>query len=271
MGPSMARRARTGDEGKLGRGGSDPQTKDRLLGSGSGYLCDVTQLPGLQATAPRAPIARPSLVEQFTQLDLYAETLLVLLVAVVLAAVLAYHPSTRRKVTTRAELDQPKTMVLYGLVGALVGHVVLINEMMALVIFGIGGLLRFRTIVGEAKDTGRVILAAIVGICAGLQSFLIAVLATLFGFAIIWYLERQNVGSVQILGLETAGMQRASLSYRGLLRNAGCRVVGETRNPKKGLIELVFTAPRGVTVEQLEAASDTLEPLARGVTAWEIT
>lgn len=231
----------------------------------------MSQLPGFQNSPTSPSAARPSLVEQFTQVEVYAQTLLVLLAAVVLAAVLAYHPSTRRKVTTRAELDQPKTMVLYGLVGALVGHVVSLNQMMALVIFGIGGLLRFRTIVGEAKDTGRVILAAIVGICAGLQSFLIAILATAFGFVIIWYLERQNVGSVQILGLETASMQRASSSYRGLLSSAGCRVVGETRNPKKGLIELVFTAPRGVSVQQLEAASEQVEEAARGVAAWEVS
>lgn len=211
------------------------------------------------------------LAAQFSQLSLYGETLFVLLSSVVLAAVLAYHPSLSRKVTTRAALEQPKTMLLYGLVGALVGHVVLLNEMMALVIFGIGGLMRFRTLVGEAKDTGRVILTAIVGICCGLQSYLIAALATAFGWVLIWYLERQSVGSVQILGLETTQMQATSEAYRRLLREFSCRVVGEARNPKKGQIELVFTAPPTLTEEALRQQTDVLAPNVRGVPGWELS
>ncbi len=234
------------------------------------------QVPGFspQVEGPTAQAAETltgPLREQFSDPARYVHALIVLSVAVVLGAVLAYHPSLRRKIASRAELEQPKTMVMYALVGALVGHIVSVNQTMALVIFGIGGLLRFRTIVGEAKDTGRVILAAIVGICAGLQSYLIAVLATGFAWVIIWNLEQQVIGSVQILGLETRQMQAASSAYRALLSAAGCRVVSEQRNPKKGQVDLVFRGPARLDHEGLKSQAEALDDGCKGVAAWEFS
>lgn len=229
-------------------------------------------MPGLDnGKHARLQELRMSLSEQFAQPGLYLETFAVLSVAVLLAALLAYHPSTHRKLSTRADFEQPKTMVLYGLVGALVGHIVDLNEAMALVIFGIGGLMRFRTVVGEAKDTGRVILSAIVGICAGLQSYLIAVLATAFAWVIIWYLERKVIGSVVVVGVEVSGMEASSSAYHRLLEQALCRVVGETRDPKRGCLELVFAAPGGLRTTTLKAASDALEAPTRGQPVWDIS
>jgi hypothetical protein len=232
------------------------------------------QVPGIEV--PPAPPRTTgnwlqSLEAEFLDVSLYSETLIVLSVAVVLGSVLAYHPSLRRKITSRAEYEQPKTMVMYALVGALVGHIVALNQTMALVIFGIGGLLRFRTIVGEAKDTGRVILAAIVGICCGLQTYLIAALSTGFAWVIIWYLERQMIGSVQILGLDTTRMQGASDAYRWLLTEAGCKIISERRSTKKGEVELVFRAPAGIDDGQLRLQGEALEESRRGVAAWEFS
>jgi len=207
---------------------------------------------------------------QFTDFELYGQTAIVLALAVSLAAVLAYHPSTLRKATTRDDIEQPKTMILYGLVGSLVGHVVHVNHSMALVIFGIGGLMRFRTDVGEAKDTGRLILSAIVGICVGLQSYLVALLATVFGWIIVWYLERRSVGTVQLLGVEIAKMSTTSTAYRKLLQTLGCRVVGETRSSNKGEVTLVFVTAPNVSLETLNQAGDLLPLEARATAAWEL-
>jgi hypothetical protein len=212
-----------------------------------------------------------SILVQFTDVALYGQTALVLVLAVILAAVLAYHPSTLRKATTRDDIEQPKTMILYGLVGALVGHVVHVNPSMALVIFGIGGLMRFRTDVGEAKDTGRLILSALVGICVGLQSYLVALLATVFGWVIVWYLERRSVGSVQLLGVEIAKMPLASAAYRALLQSLGCRVVGETRSPNKGEVLMVFVTAPNVTLEILNRAGESLPIEVRATPAWELS
>ena len=212
-----------------------------------------------------------ALKDQFLDLRLIIMTLVVLAVAVLLGSTLAYHPSLRRKIASRADLEQPKTMILYALVGALVGHIVSLNHTMALVIFGIGGLLRFRTIVGEAKDTGRVILVAIVGICCGMQTYLIAALATAAAWFIIWQLERQVIGNVQIIGLAISQMTETSNAYRKLLTAAGCSVVSEHRNAKKGEVGLVFRAKSQISTGQLIEKAERLDDSVRGVAAWEIS
>src|SRR5262245_37196458 len=86
--------------------------------------------------------------ERFTDLWFMVDMLVVLLLAVGLGAAIAYHPLTRRKATTMEELEQPKTFIMYAMVGAVIGLIVPIYPVMGAVLFGIGGLLRFRTDVG---------------------------------------------------------------------------------------------------------------------------
>ncbi|MEE9382554.1 MAG: hypothetical protein V3V08_03985 [Nannocystaceae bacterium] len=213
------------------------------------------------------------IVEQFGTPSHYVEMTVVLGFALVLAAVIAYHPTLRRKASTRAAVEQPKTLVMYGLVGALVGHVCNLNETMGFVIFGIGGLMRFRTDVGEAKDTGRVILVAVVGICCGVQTFLIAALATIFGFVLIWHLERQVIGSLDVMQIDPAIASEVSAAYRKLLRAAGCQIVGERKspNPKKPDLSLVFLVPRNFDRDALMREAALLPEKLRGTVDWTLS
>lgn len=195
----------------------------------------------------------------------------VLVLAVFLAAAIAYHPSTRRKASSIEEIEQPKTFIMYALVGALVGYVVMVNSVMAFVVFGIGGLLRFRTDVGQAKDTGRVILATIIGICCGLGIIVVAVLATIFGWFLIWYLESQEAGRVQVKGLKRQAIPHAADAYREVLLNAGCEIFRERKNFLKGQVSFVFKAPRDFDREGLEDSFDQLPEEVRGSVDWDIT
>jgi hypothetical protein len=111
-------------------------------------------------------------------IDFIGEMAMVLGLALVLAAVIAYHPTLRSRASTLAEIEQPKTFMMYSMIGALIAIVVKVQPSMALVVFGIGGLMRFRTDVGQAKDTGRVILVTVVGLSCGLELYVVALLAT---------------------------------------------------------------------------------------------
>src|SRR3954452_3105070 len=148
--------------------------------------------------------------EGLTELWLIADMAMVLLLAVLLGAVIAYHPTSRRKAATLEELEQPKTFIMYAMVGAVIGVIVSVYPVMGPVIFGIGGLLRFRTDVGPAKDTGRVILAVVVGVAAGLKLMMVAVFAAAFGWLLIWALERQPFGRLQVKGLVGSAIPRAA-------------------------------------------------------------
>ena len=196
---------------------------------------------------------------------------LVLLISIILAACIAYHPSTRRKASNITEFEQPKTFLMYAMVGALIAQLVQTNSSMALVIFGIGGLLRFRTVVGEAKDTGRVILVTVVGLCCGLKIFVAAVLATLIGWVLIWYLESQNAGRIVVKGLKDSDILAAAETYRGILGEAGCSVIRERKNLTKGRVTFIVKTPPELDAEALEEAFANVPEEQRGVVDWEIS
>jgi hypothetical protein len=207
----------------------------------------------------------------FTDIWLMADMAMMLAVAVLLGAVIAYHPTSRRKATSLEELEQPKTFIMYAMVGAVIGMVVSIYPVMGPVIFGIGGLLRFRTNVGPAKDTGRVILAVIVGVSTGLKLLVVAVFATACGWLVIWALERQPFGRLQVRGLLPAVIPRAADVYRQILVTAGCRIVGERKKFTKGMVTFVFTAPPTLDREKLEQhIYETVAEELRGVVDWEV-
>jgi hypothetical protein len=209
--------------------------------------------------------------EGFTDLWLMADMAMVLLLAVLLGAVIAYHPLTRSKAASLEELEQPKTFIMYAMVGAVIGVIVSIYPVMGPVIFGIGGLLRFRTNVGPAKDTGRVILAVIVGVAAGLKLIVVAVFATAFGWVLIWVLERQSFGRIQVKGLQQDVIARSAEAYRSILIRAGCKLLGEKKKFTKGMVTFVFTAPPKLDREALEQLFVEAVPAEiRGYIDWDI-
>ena len=209
--------------------------------------------------------------ENFGNIVYIVDVSLMLLLSIILAAVIAYHPSTRRKASNITEFEQPKTFLMYAMVGALIAQLVQTYPPMALVIFGIGGLLRFRTVVGEAKDTGRVILVTVVGLCCGLKIFVGAVLATLIGWILIWYLESQNAGRIVVKGLKDSDILTAAETYRGILGEAGCTVIRERKNLTKGRVTFIVKAPPELDAEALEEAFENVSDEQRGVVDWEIS
>lgn len=200
------------------------------------------------------------------------DTLVVLTIAAGLGAIIAYHPRTRNKASTIEELEQPKTFIMYALVGAIVSLIVQWNSQMSLVVFGIGGLMRFRTDVGPAKDTGRVILTALVGLCVGLKMFPGAVIATAFGWVLLFYLERETYSRITIQGLDKAVLGPAAEAYRRVLAQVGCKVLGERKNFMKGQIFLIFTAPFSFDKEQFERTfTQAIPEQLRGSVDWDVS
>lgn len=206
----------------------------------------------------------------FTDFALIADTSICLLVAMLLGAAIAYHPVPRRKASKIAELEQPKTFIMYSMVGAILGQIVAVDYRMGFVIFGMGGLLRFRTDIGEAKDTGRVILVTVVGICCGVNLYLVAFLGTLFGWLLVWYLERQNAGRMIVRGLDVADLPRADEAYREILEDVGCNVIGGKKNVNKGQVSFIFRAPQELDRVAIQDLFDELPEELQGTIDWDM-
>src|SRR5688572_24619174 len=109
------------------------------------------------------------------------QSALALMLAIALGAVIAFHPTTRRSIDTREEAELPKVLIMYALIGAVIGEIVLKYGMVVgFVIFGLGGLMRFRTDAATTRDTGRLIMVTLIGLIAGLNLPHFAVMATAF-------------------------------------------------------------------------------------------
>jgi hypothetical protein len=207
----------------------------------------------------------------FTDVTFFINTGLALLLASVLGAIIAYHPASRRTVDTLEEAEAQKVFVLYAAIDAITGTMVTrYGTVVGFVVFGIGGLIRFRTDLRSAAMTGRVILVTLIGLACGLQLPHLAVLATVFGFALIAVLEASITCRIVVKHLSAASLATASQAYRSLLEREGCHVLGETKSFTKTQVAMVFHVPRRVARERLVHVLEAEIPEAlRGAVDWE--
>jgi hypothetical protein len=175
-----------------------------------------------------------------------------LLLAVALTAVIAFHPRSHRQGHTPDEIAYPRTLFIYGIVGAMIAEAVVIHPPIAFVVFGIGGLLRFRTNVGAASDTGQLILVTIIGISCGLHEFPLAVLGTVVGWVLLFVLQRKITYIVDVHGVEKPRFGEVVRKGREAILAAGCSVVRTRGRPSKNRVTYVTIAPVEVTEGALE-------------------
>jgi uncharacterized membrane protein YhiD involved in acid resistance len=225
--------------------------------------------PAAQADGPHGVKDLLNGLDGFADLWFLADTALVLLLALLLGASIAYHPVTRAKVATLEEFEQPKTFLMYSIVGAVCALIGKTQPAMGFVIFGIGGLMRFRTEVGQAKDTGRIILVTVAGVSCGLKLYVVAVIATAIGWLLIYFLDRQSAGRLVVKGLEREAIPKAAAAYGEVLVDAGCTIIREKKNFLKGQVAFVFQAPGDLERETLEAQFENLPEGTRGSEDWE--
>ncbi|HSG63828.1 MAG TPA: MgtC/SapB family protein [Gammaproteobacteria bacterium] len=208
----------------------------------------------------------------FLDFGFLVNTVLTLTVAAVLGAVVAYHPRYRQTTDTVEEIDAPKAYVMCSVIGAIIGILVVkYGLVVGFVLFGIGGLIRFRTILQTPGMTGQVIYVTLIGLACGLDLPHVAVVATAFGFALIYLLETRVTYRMDVRGLPPEQITRAATAYRHQLENQGCNIFSEKKSPEKARVTFLFRADRRMRREQLEKVLETtVEPPLRGTVDWGV-
>ena len=208
----------------------------------------------------------------FTDLQFLINLLLTLTLAAVLGAIIAYHPRYVRSADTLQELEAPKVYILYAVIGSLIGILVVkYGLVIGFVLFGIGGLIRFRTVLRSAHLTGHVIFVTLIGLATGLALPHVAVVATAFGFLLIYVLHARITYRIDVRGLSSPVVGDAAAAYRRVLEQQGCRILSEKKNPAKERVSLIFRASPGITRRQLEEIFDSrFDELLKGSLDWEI-
>ena len=208
----------------------------------------------------------------FTDVAFLANAFLTMTLASVLGAIIAFHPRYTRSVDTFAEIEAPKVYIMYAVIGALIGiMVVKYGLVIGFVLFGIGGLIRFRTVLRSAHLTGHVIFVTLIGLSCGLELPHVAVLATAFGFVLIYVLDARITYRIAVKPIPREHVVEAAAAYREVLMQQGCHILSEKKNTVKERISFIFRTSSKVTRLRLEEALEAdVDERLKGPIDWEI-
>lgn len=229
----------------------------------------AAQIPGeLQSTAVPAGDGW----EGFTNSAFLLGALGNLTLAAILGAAIGFHPRRLRTSDTLEEIEAPKVSIVYGVIGSLIGILVVeYGLVVGFVLFGIGGLIRFRSAMGSAQLTGQVIFATLIGLTCGLDLPHVAVLATGFDFVLTYMLEARVTYRVDVQGLPADRYMEAVRAYREALSGRHYEVLREQKMPLKGQLEIIFRSRGRDPRTQIEAwLEETVDPELRGALNWEV-
>ena len=208
----------------------------------------------------------------FTDMGFLLGAFLKLILAMGLGAVIGFHPRRIRTADTLEEIEAPKVSIAYAVIGSLIGILVVkYGLVMGFVLFGIGGLIRFRTVMRSAQLTGQVIFATLIGLTCGLDLPHVAVLATLFDVVLTFLLEARVTYRVDVRGLPLDRFAEAAGAYRDVLTGRPYRILSETKRPHSGRICFIFRSSGRDTREHIEGLFDEhVDPSLRGSLDWEV-
>jgi hypothetical protein len=160
---------------------------------------------------------------------------------------------------------------MYAVIGAVIGVAVReFGTVVGVVVFGIGGLIRFRSSTDSTRDTVRLIIVTLAGLIAGLGLLHFAVMITLFSFILIYFFDTSPPFRIKIESLPKGRTLDCAGAYRGILKGHGCTIISEHRSAEKERIEFVFRLPRRSTRERLDAELCAIAAELRGDVDWEV-
>jgi hypothetical protein len=190
--------------------------------------------------------------EQFLHLEFLLRLFLSLALAVACAWVVAWHPRTVRS-DSLSFFEAQKTLVLLGVVGATVSELSLVSHTLALVIFGIGALLRFRTVLDNPKLTGKAIMVVVIGLACGIGSWAMAVFVTAFTWVLIYWLDSHVACRLLIRLARDLDPEPVFGTVHSLLISRGCRLQSSTLYKSKSQLVFLLQIPAALDLSQLKA------------------
>jgi hypothetical protein len=190
---------------------------------------------------------------QFGHPEFIFRLFLSLTLAVGCAWAIAWHPRRASLVDPLADLEERKALILLGVVGAVVAELSGTSQTLAFVIFGIGALLRFRTLLDNPKLTGKAIMVVVVGLACGMGSWAMAVFVTAFSWLLVFWLDSHSSCRVRIRLDDTEDPKPVFGTVQSLLVSHKCRLQSSALYEDKGQMVFLLYIPSGVDPRQLEA------------------
>src|SRR6266576_1137629 len=192
-------------------------------------------------------------LEQFAHPSFILRLFLSLTLALGCAFAIAWHPRRASLRDPLADFEERKALILLGVVGAVVAELSGTSQTLAFVIFGIGALLRFRTLLDNPKLTGKAIMVVVVGLACGMGSWAMAVFVTAFSWLLMFWLDSHSSCEVRIRLDQTEDPRPVFDAVQSLLLSHKCKLQSSSLYEDKGRMVFLLYLPNGVDPMQLEA------------------
>jgi hypothetical protein len=192
-------------------------------------------------------------IQQFGHPEFILRLFLSLTLAVGCAWAIAWHPRRSSLMDPLSDFEERKALILLGMVGAVVAELSGTSQTLAFVIFGIGALLRFRTLLDNPKLTGKAITIVVVGLACGMGSWAMAVFVTAFTWVLVFWLDSHASCRVRIRLDENVDPKPIFGMVQSLLVSHKCRLQSSALYEDKGQMVFLLYIPAGVDPRVLEA------------------
>src|SRR5213083_233498 len=192
-------------------------------------------------------------VQQFGHPDFILRLFLSLALAVGCAIAIAWHPRRASLRDPLSDFEERKALILLGVVGAVVAELSGTSQTLAFVIFGIGALLQFRTLLDNPKLTGKAIMVVVVGLACGMGSWAMAVFVTAFCWVLVYWLDSHSSCRVRIRLDDQEDPKPVFGTVQSLLVSHKCRLQSSALYEDKGQMVFLLYIPSGIDPRQLEA------------------
>jgi hypothetical protein len=192
-------------------------------------------------------------LEQFGHPQFILRLFLSLTLAVGCAWAIAWHPRRSSLMDPLSDFEERKALILLGMVGAVVAELSGTSQTLAFVIFGIGALLRFRTLLDNPKLTGKAITIVVVGLACGMGSWAMAVFVTAFTWVLVFWLDSHASCRVRIRLDDNVDPKPIFGMVQSLLVSHKCRLQSSALYEDKGQMVFLLYIPAGVDPRKLEA------------------
>ena len=162
----------------------------------------------------------------------------------ILTTLLAFHPQNREHVQGKRNWRVPRALFLYGLIGMLVGFLVVHHGyLIGFVVFGVGGLFRFRMETMSISNAAQLILVSLIGLTIGLDLPVMAASAAIAAWIVLWVF-----GGRQDLVLEVKF--REDLNYAQALDGL------KKSLSEKGFVWVTVTKPKFKSMAEITLATN---------------
>src|SRR6267142_5879677 len=192
-------------------------------------------------------------VLQFGHPDFILRLLLSLALAVGCAVAIAWHPRRASLRDPLRDFEERKALILLGVVGAVVAELSGTSQTLAFVIFGIGALLRFRTLLDNPKLVGKAITVVVIGLACGMGSWAMAVFVTAFSWLLVFWLDSHSSCRIRIRLDDGVDPQPIFGALQSLLVSHHCRLQSSALYEDKGQMVFLLYIPAKIDPRQLEA------------------